>query len=287
MTFREIWQTLTPMYDDAEAKAIVRTVLEDKWGFTLTDIYSGKVTQLSEENQSLLAKITHRLRQGEPVQYVLGTALFGGRHFHVEPGMLIPRPETYTLCQWVSRFLQATTNTSGQGKWLLDVCTGSGCIVITLALDNCLSRAMGSDISERALAIARRNADELHAKVTFRQADALNAASLARQEEGAWDVIVSNPPYICLKEQSEMMPNVLQYEPHEALFVPDNDPLRFYRAISDYAFRALNPGGALFFETNPLYITDVADMLNKMGFSTVELKEDDYGKTRFTKAIRP
>ena len=121
MTFREIWQTLTPMYDDAEAKAIVRTVLEDKWGFTLTDIYSGKVTQLSEENQSLLAKITHRLRQGEPVQYVLGTALFGGRHFHVEPGVLIPRPETYTLCQWVSRFLQATANTSGQGKWLLDV----------------------------------------------------------------------------------------------------------------------------------------------------------------------
>lgn len=274
MTYPELWRRLTPRYDNREAQAIVRLVLEERFGLSLTDVYSDKVTQLSPNDTHELEEMMLRLEKGEPVQYVLGTATFCGRHFHVAPGVLIPRPETEELTHHPS----PTT--------LLDIGTGSGCIAITMALNHPDAYVEAWDISDRALAIARDNAERLGATVTFRKQDILATTNHPSPPEG-WSLIVSNPPYICNKERADMEANVLDYEPHEALFVPDDDPLLFYRAIADYALGHLRPDGQLWFETNPLYTEKVAAMLRNKGFAQVTLHEDQFGKTRFIKCLPP
>ena len=271
-TYQQLWQSLTPLYDAGEAQAIVRTVLDVKYGMTLTDIISGKVNELSADESKNLEEIVDRLQKGEPVQYVLGQADFAGRTFHVEPGVLIPRPETAELCKWI---------TEENKKRILDICTGSGCIAITLGLNLTEAEVTGWDISEDALRIAQGNAKTLEAKnVKIEHQDAL---ALPRDRE-KWDVIVSNPPYICEKEKKDMARNVLAYEPSIALFVPDEDPLKFYRAIARYATKALKPGGTLYFEINPLYEKETREMLEGFRFSNIETKEDSFGKKRMMKA---
>ena len=226
------------------------------------------------------------------MQYVLGQADFAGRTFHVEPGVLIPRPETAELCSWITEDGKARSSNRMQ---ILDICTGSGCIAITLGLNLANSEVTGWDISENALRIAQENATALDAKnVKIEYQDALALPSTKvhlttplHECQARWDVIVSNPPYICEKEKVDMAKNVLDFEPDIALFVPNEDPLKFYRAIAEYATIALNSQGGLYFEINPLYEKETREMLEGFGFEDIETKEDFFGKKRMLKAVRP
>ena len=325
-TYQQLWQSLTPLYDAGEAQAIVRTVLDVKYGMTLTDIICGKVNELSADEGRKLEEIIIRLQKGEPVQYVLGEADFAGRTFHVEPGVLIPRPETAELCQWIEKdMIEKTIVSSGDSpedssgnspqatddaKLILDICTGSGCIAITLGLNIPNSEVTGWDISEDALRIAQGNVEMLKARnvrIEYQDALALPKAAETDNEKmkgnddkevvkpkgeaktpstQKWDLIVSNPPYICEKEKADMEKNVLEHEPSIALFVPDEDPLKFYRAIAEYASSALKSGGTLYFEINPIYEKETREMLLKLDFKDIETKEDAFGKKRMMRAIK-
>lgn len=284
MTHNELWHRLTTIYDAGEAKAIVRWVLDVRFGMSVADIYSGKVTELSAEDQAELEKIMRRLEKAEPVQYVLGTADFCGRQFHVEPGVLIPRPETAELCRWIA----AEHDAKCPSPTILDIGTGSGCIAITLALDLPESNVTAWDISDEALRIAKGNAEALGAKVTFEHQDALRLTTPDGQYSAEeWDIIVSNPPYIDkAKESDEMERNVLDHEPHEALFAPEGDATIFYRHIAAYATHSLKPGGQLYFELNPLTADEVNSELHRLGFKDTEIRMDAFGKKRFLKATK-
>ena len=325
-TYQQLWQSLTPLYDAGEAQAIVRTVLDVKYGMTLTDIICGKVNEISADEERKLEEIIIRLQKGEPVQYVLGEADFAGRPFHVEPGVLIPRPETAELCQWIEKDMieksivsseDSPEDSSGNSpqatddaKLILDICTGSGCIAITLGLNIPNSEVTGWDISEDALRIAQGNVEMMKAgNVRIEHQDALALPKAAETDNEKmkgnddkevvkpkgeaktpstqkWDLIVSNPPYICEKEKADMEKNVLEHEPSLALFVPDEDPLKFYRAIAEYASSALKSGRALYFEINPIYEKETREMLLKLDFKDIETKEDAFGKKRMMRAIK-
>ena len=273
MNYEQLCQRLSNVYDTGEAKAIVRWVLDVRFGLSTADIYCGKVTQLSPNDQAELEKIMQRLEKAEPVQYVLGVADFCGRQFHVAPGVLIPRPETEELCHLIAE---------DGGADILDIGTGSGCIAITLALDIADAKVTAWDISDEALVIAQQNSKTLGADVSFEKRDALNISQASK----IWDVIVSNPPYICRKEAGEMEENVLKYEPDTALFVPDDDPLLFYRHIMNYAISALRKEGRLYFEINPIYADSIVEQLLQLGFADVQKIDDQFGKTRFVKASK-
>ncbi len=319
-TYQQLWQSLTPLYDAGEAQAIVRTVLDVEYGMTLTDIICGKVNELSADEGRKLEEIIIRLQKGEPVQYVLGEADFAGRPFHVEPGVLIPRPETAELCLWIEEDMAGKSTVSSEdfsedspqatddARQILDICTGSGCIAITLGLNIPNSEVTGWDISEDALRIAQGNVEMLKARnvrIEYQDALALRKAAETDNEKmkvnadkevvkpkgeaktpstQKWDMIVSNPPYICEKEKADMEKNVLEHEPSIALFVPDENPLKFYRAIAEYASSALKPGGALYFEINPIYEKETREMLQSLGFKDIETKEDAFGKKRMMRA---
>lgn len=267
----KLYQRLTHLYDEDEAKAIVRLVMEERFGLSLTDIICGKVNELSREEAQSLEEIMLRLEKGEPVQYILGDSYFYGHVFHVEPGILIPRPETEELCQWILEDVPADSTAD-----IVDMGTGSGCIAISVALDHPKALVTAWDISATALKVANGNAQQLQAKVDVCEQDILHAPA----DNERWDVIVSNPPYIADKEKADMARNVLDYEPHLALFVPDDDALRFYRAIAEYAVHALRSGGLLYFEINPLYAEAMDDMLRRLNFKDITVKEDLYGKKR-------
>lgn len=298
MTYNQLWKRLTTIYNEREAQAIVRTVLDALFGMSLTDICLGKVTQLSADDTTRLEKIMQRLEKSEPVQYVLGAEWFAGRLFDVAPGVLIPRPETEDLVKWTcdeAKGKEKEDNSKEErGKEekevskkgeeaphpsILDIGTGSGCIAITVALALPQARVTAWDISTDALAIAAGNAHRLGASVRFEHQDALSAPD----DEERWDVIVSNPPYICDRERADMSDNVLSYEPELALFVPDSDPLLFYRAIARYASKALKPGGRLLFETNTAYAHEVAQVMADEGFTAIEVRNDCFGKPRMVK----
>lgn len=264
-------QQLQKLYPPGEARAVWRTLMEVRFGLSHTDLLLGKDTNLSATAQTELEILAARLLEGEPIQYVLGQADFCGRTFRVAPGVLIPRPETQELVQLVG---------SGAGR-LLDIGTGSGCIAITLALAGW--NVTATDISARALEIARENAQRLGAEVQFRHEDILHPAPTSE----LWDVIVSNPPYVTRSEQTGMHRNVLCYEPHEALFVPDSDPLLFYRAVTDYAATHLSAGGTLCFEINCAYGPQMRQLLESAGYASVEILNDADRKPRFAKAQKP
>ncbi len=269
---RKLWERLVPLYGEREAIAITYYVLEVRFGLTKTDVLCGKISSLTDNDRSELEKIFFRLAKSEPVQYVLGSADFCGRQFKVRPGVLIPRPETAELCGIIK------SECSGiEHPKILDIGTGSGCIAITLALDITGSDVHAWDISPEALDVAKENAAQLGANISFKQCDILSVSPSSER----WNVIVSNPPYICNKEKTEMNRNVIDHEPHSALFVPDDDPLLFYRAIARYASITLNPDGLLFFEINPLYADETADVLQQNGVKNVMIKDDVFGKKRF------
>lgn len=259
-------------YDEHEARSIVRLMLSDVYGLTFTDICAGALDRLDDAQRRQLDGMMRRLRAGEPVQYVTGKALFCGRTFHVRGGCLIPRPETEELCRWI-------VSEAAPAAHILDIGTGSGCIAVTLKSEIPRTAVTAWDLSARALGIARENAALHHADITFRQQDALSPPD----DRGTFDVIVSNPPYICRREAQEMEGNVLEYEPHEALFVPDSDPLLFYRSIARYSARALRRDGMLYFEINPEYARDIRELLLSCGFTNVAVRQDEYGKERMAR----
>lgn len=273
MKYEEVWKKLTTVYDDHEAKAVARYLLEIRYGLTMTDILCGKVESLSEEE---LNALLNRLLQGEPVQYVTGVAEFGGRHLHVEPGVLIPRPETAELCQWIID--ERGERKDERGGSILDIGTGSGCIACTLAAELPGSKVTAWDISDEALRIAQENAQNIGVNINFEKVDILSISPSSQ-----WSTIVSNPPYICNKEREGMEQNVLDHEPSLALFVPDDDPLLFYRAITRFAKTALQDGGNLYFEINPLYAHQLEQLMQEEGFSDIRFRYDSFGKQRFAR----
>lgn len=295
MTYQDICQRLTPLYGPQEAKAMTRMLLEDLFSLSFADILCGATEHLSDADTLRLQQSVARLLDAEPLQYVTGTAFFCGHPFHVAPGVLIPRPETEWMVDTAVGIVTASA------PRILDIGTGSGCIATSISLalvdKHCYTEAW--DISEDALRIAADNAERLGADVKFRRRDALRLEEDFPAEENqsgaevliadnassaSWDVIVSNPPYICNREAADMHANVLRHEPHLALFVPDTDPLLFYRAIASYAMRSLRKGGWLLFECNTLYAHDTAQMASDMGFATSVVEDDCFGKPRFVKA---
>lgn len=386
MTFQQLCQQLTPLYDEGEARAIVRTVLDEAFGLSLTDIVCGKVGEMTEDEQQKLRAMMRRLASAEPVQYVVGHTDFCSRRFAVTPDVLIPRPETAELCEkiisaekerllkegltkketqlykddknekvhpheddingertpiYIKGVTREETNreeaalfdnendkgsedgnateknaTDGNSAFsILDLCTGSGCIAITLGLELSGSRVTGVDISSGALRVAEQNARSLGAdNVSFVQGDVLqagNAASAASapapspacaatpadlqqpsapvfpaslMKPASHQLIVSNPPYVTLGERKDMHRNVIDHEPALALFVPDDDPLRFYRPIISLADATLNPGGSLWLEINPLFADALQTLAVDAGFAHVTLHADSRGKARFIEA---
>lgn len=261
-------------YEALELESVRRALCTEYLGISALSYYTKETLKPDAERDRRLADALARLAGGEPLQYLLGWAPFCGLQFKVDSRVLIPRPETAELVEWVEQ------DCAGTGS-LLDIGTGSGCIAVTLAHKLPGWKVQGWDISADALDVARENSRLNGTQVTFSQVDILADAKL----EGRFDVIVSNPPYVLDSERDSMESTVLDYEPHTALFVRDNDPLVFYRAIAEFAVVALNGGGRLYFEINPLKAQDMNDLLVDAGFHNVELRNDIFGKTRMIKAV--
>ncbi|WP_300352643.1 peptide chain release factor N(5)-glutamine methyltransferase [Fluviicola sp.] len=265
---------LADLYSEREARNILLLALEDVFGFTRSNLLVSKGIDLSEKQLEELTEIASRLKTGEPYQYIVGFTYFDDLKLKVAPGVLIPRPETEELVSWVQETVQHRENLK-----VHDWCTGSGCIALALKNRNPGFEVKGFDVSPEALEIARLNGKELNLEVEFQIDDALNSESKEKA-----DVIISNPPYIPWKEKEEMHENVTEFEPDLALFVPDENPLLFYRAIAEYAVSNLADQGCLFFELHENYAFETKAMVEELGFTSVEIKEDLQGKKRMLKA---
>lgn len=230
---------------------------------------------LSDSIRKQIDKIVERIDQNEPIQYILGECRFCGINFSVTPDVLIPRPETEELVELI------TVRHTGTNTRILDIGTGSGCIAVSLAKKLQKSQVEAWDISENALRIARTNAQKNNTTVTFKQIDITqNLPDIGKQ----YDIIVSNPPYVCLKEKAEMEENVLNHEPHLALFVPDEDPLLFYRAILQAGKKLLSDGGYIYFEINRMFGNETAALLKTNGYEKIEIIKDISGNDRIIAA---
>ncbi|WP_195407325.1 peptide chain release factor N(5)-glutamine methyltransferase [Bacteroides congonensis] len=271
-----IRQSLQDIYPPEEVKALTMLICCDMLCLDALDIYLGKDMILSECKERELENIIFRLQKNEPIQYIRGFAEFDGRRFKVAPGVLIPRPETVELVELVAR-------ENASARRLLDIGTGSGCIAISLDKKLPEAEVEAWDISEDALAIARENNKELAADVTFLQRDVL---SDDWEKAPSFDVIVSNPPYVTEAEKKDMDANVLDWEPELALFVPDDDPLRFYRRIVDLGRELLLPDGKLYFEINQAYGRETAHILEMNQYHDVRVIRDIFGKERIVTANR-
>lgn len=274
--YRQIVDALPSEYDAREARAVALLVLEEAFGIGRTELYAGTARALTAAEHVRLDALVARLAAGEPVQYVLGTCRFCGLRLRVTPDVLIPRPETEEI---VDRVLRAE---AGRPLRVLDAGTGSGCIAVALARGLAGASVEAWDLSEAALAVARANADACGARVRFCRRDLL-----APPPTGcSFDVVVSNPPYVCRRERAAMDGRVLRYEPASALFVPDDDPLLFYRALSALGRAVLPPGGRMYLETNRAYGRDVCDLLLADGYADARVSRDSYGNDRLVTAVR-
>lgn len=262
---------LQPYYTAEEVSALSRIVCCDLLGQAPTDYYLGKDIVLSSKKEQELEDILQRLSRFEPLQYIEGRTLFLGREFWVAPGVLIPRPETEELVELMLKEIPADAR-------ILDVGTGSGCIAISLAKELPDALVTAWDVSPEALSVARANARKLQANVRFVECDVL---ACQVDKAGLYDVIVSNPPYVTEAEKADMEPNVLQWEPSLALFVPDDDPLRFYRRIAVLGRDMLADGGRLYFEINRAYGREMVEMLRTMGYVGVRVEKDLSQNDRF------
>ena len=273
----ELRNRLRTCYSATEAAAMARIICCEMLGQRATDFVLNEPLETDGTQARLLEDAVGRLLRFEPMQYIQGKARFLGRDFHVKPGVLIPRPETEELVERMLREIPANAR-------IADIGTGSGCIAVTLALEVPGSRVQAWDISETALRIARQNAEALQAEVDFVHRDAL---AWQPEEKGVLDVIVSNPPYVTEAERTDMEPNVLLHEPEGALFVPDEDPLRFYRRIGLLGRELLAPGGRIYFEINRAYGKETADLLRQQGYTDVRTEKDLSGNDRFATATQP
>jgi len=270
---------LSIIYDAREAATIADWVMEQLSGWQKIDRLINKTILLSEQKQTALEQYTHELLAHKPVQYVLHEAWFSGMRFYVDENVLIPRPETEELVEWI-------IGTAGQSATkisrILDIGTGSGCIPIALKKKLPETKIYSCDVSDKALVVAHGNAVSHRASVEFIKADFLDPSQRAGLPQV--DCIVSNPPYIPAHDIHSIARNVAAYEPHLALFVPGEDPLVFYRAMADFGMKGLSPGGKLFAELHESYATEVEKLFEAYGFSSVELKKDMQGKERMIKA---
>lgn len=273
------------LYDNREAANIADLVIEQVTGLRRIDRIMHKNNPIALPAQQQLAACTQQLLQHTPVQYVLHEAWFAGLPFYVDEHVLIPRPETEELVEWIAALYTPTQNNVQKAVRLLDVGTGSGCIPIALKTKFNSWQVHALDVSAGALQVAQKNATALGAEVHFYQADILNTQYW--QALPVFDVIVSNPPYIRQSEEADMRNNVTRFEPHTALFVPDEDALLFYRQITAFAAQHLIPGGRLFFEINESFGAEVCALLAGSGFTGVTLKQDMQDKNRMVMGCKP
>ena len=279
-TINKLKQSLSPLYDSREMNAIIALLFEEVCVLSRLDMLMNPNIVLSEEKSEILSCYAEMLAEGVPVQQVLGYEYFLGRRFEVNPDVLIPRPETAELVDWI-------VSEAPIGVNVLDVGTGSGCIAISLAALINNSRVFAYDLSTKALKTAILNAERLNiSNVTFVHKDILESQNERFEHPNVdnFDIIVSNPPYIMHKEKSEMSANVLDYEPHLALFVPDSDPLLFYRAIGNYGLKNLRHGGRLYFEINAALGRETCQLLESLGYRDIILRKDLNGLDRMISA---
>ncbi|WP_181304954.1 peptide chain release factor N(5)-glutamine methyltransferase [Rufibacter sp. XAAS-G3-1] len=269
---------LETLYEKPEARTIAEWTLEHALKASRFELLQRRKEEVSPELQKQLQTYLERLLQHEPLQYVLGEASFYGREFYVNPAVLIPRPETEELVQRVIKTYQHQPEVK-----LLDIGTGSGCIPITLAAELPTSQVWGLDTSPEALTVAKSNAEKLAQNVTWLQQDILQEIPVL--ETHSLDVVISNPPYVLEEEKSLMRQNVLEFEPHLALFVPNEDPLLFYRRIAEVAQQLLKPGGKLFYEINERFAQETKAMLQQLDYQDVQVHQDLRGKDRVAEAV--
>ena len=269
---REIKRRLTLVVGEREAYWMARDIIDDILGYSEVELLIKGNEVLSDFVIGKIDSVVERVERGEPLQYVLGWARFEGNRYMVTPDTLIPRPETQELVDII-------ISRHGEEKDLrvMDVGTGSGCIAISLARGLKFAQVSAIDISQPALEVARENAKMLKTRVNFECRDAL---SLTPKRGEKYDIIVSNPPYIAEYERKDMEHSVLDYEPSTALFVPNDDPLRFYRAIASFAVEALSQGGHIYYEINPLFATEMLEMMRGMGYNDIEIINDMQGRKR-------
>ncbi len=270
---KEIESELSAFYPQGELKALVRLLLAEVAGWSLTDLLTRDNLTLTAEQQATVRAAIARLKKQEPIQYIFGYTDFCGVRLTVNKNVLIPRPETAELVQLVSRNVAADAQ-------ILDIGTGSGCIAIALAKQLPQAHIAACDVSHEALAVAEKNANNNGVQIDFAQCNILQPPAIHR----TYDAIVSNPPYVLNKERAAMERNVTDYEPALALFVPDENPLLFYDKIADFAAAHLNHGGKLFFEINHRLADETADLVRAKGFAQVALSDDSFGKKRFVTA---
>ena len=270
----KINEALANVYSDGEIKALTRIIATELLGVSQMTFFLKDDIALTAEKQSLLDNAIERLKKQEPIQYILGYSDFCGLRFKVTPATLIPRPETSELVEWIAS--EATGSES-----ILDIGTGSGCIAVSLASKMPQSTVTAWDISHEALAVAAENSKANGQAVTFEQVDILAYEPTGEQ----FDIIVSNPPYIKENEKNAMHANVLYWEPHTALFVPDSDPLLFYRTITEKGLDILKPGGRLYFEINRAHGKETMEMLAALGYTAIELRKDFAENDRMIRAL--
>ncbi|WP_269685311.1 peptide chain release factor N(5)-glutamine methyltransferase [Flavobacterium lacustre] len=271
-------QELTPIYDAGEAESFFYLILEEKQQLKRIDLALHPDLVFSEEEIGVWNAILKQLKHEIPIQYLLGKTSFYGLDFEVNAAVLIPRPETEELVEWILE--SQKPKVESQKVKILDIGTGSGCIAISLAKNLPDATVFALDVSEDALATAKINAANNLVNVTFIHQNILETVDLLQQ----FDIIISNPPYVRNLEKEEIKKNVLENEPHLALFVADNDALVFYKKIAQLAQKNLLPNGQLYFEINQYLGKEMVDLLEKMNFKTVELRKDIYGNDRMTKA---
>ncbi|QQL51113.1 peptide chain release factor N(5)-glutamine methyltransferase [Mucilaginibacter ginkgonis] len=270
---------LNKHYDSVEAEAITMLVLGDVTGFSKAKLKAFGDELLTNVQEGRMEAISVQLEMGMPPQYVLGHTEFYGLDFDVSPAVLIPRPETEELVSWIIETVKQPNFN------ILDIGTGNGCIAISLKHELKQANVLAIDVSADALEIARANAVKNNVDINFIEADILHEGALSF--ENKFDVIVSNPPYVTESDKLQMHTNVTDFEPHTALFVPEDDPLLFYKAIASFALQNLNSNGLLFFEINESFAQQTIDMMTGKGFRDIELRQDIRGKDRMVKANNP
>ncbi|MBQ7157656.1 MAG: peptide chain release factor N(5)-glutamine methyltransferase [Bacteroidaceae bacterium] len=274
-TYLEIKKIIGNEYANGEASAMALMLLEDVAGISRTQALMGE--NVDEDTMVTLRTMAERIANGEPLQYVTGKAEFCGMSFKVNSDVLIPRPETEELVEWI---VDVAKRKEGRVR-VLDIGTGSGCIAVSIAKNVGTAQVDAWDVSEGALRTARENAASNGVDVRFERVDVLSFDGKTSNEK--YDIIVSNPPYICKSEAKDMERNVLEHEPHIALFVDDDDPLLFYRRIADIGNHLLNDGGLLFYEINRQYGAETIAMLQASGYSNIVIRQDQFGNDRMAK----
>ncbi|PVY38228.1 peptide chain release factor N(5)-glutamine methyltransferase [Pontibacter virosus] len=275
-TSQYIRENIQEAYPEPEAGAIAQRVLEQVLQKSRMQLSLSQQEELNPEQEEQVQQAVERLKKQEPVQYVLGTAHFFGLDLQVDERVLIPRPETEELVDLVVR-----EHSGRSGLQVLDICTGSGCIPLALAAHLQADRVYGLEVSEGALKVARANAREQKLPVAWLEQDVFEPIQGIAPR--SLDIITSNPPYVKEQEKALMRPNVLAFEPHLALFVPDEDPLRFYRRIAEVGTELLKKGGRLYFEINEQYGGEVQTLLLEAGFTQAQVVQDLFGKDRIVK----